>query len=64
MILPPEYLPCFASRVMDIIRAVEGNIKKCLVAGLDNTIRNGVDEDTAAKKSGGYCRGFQQKHRS
>lgn len=45
MLLSMEALPYVASRVIDIIYAVEGQIKKCLILDLDNTLWGGVVGD-------------------
>ena len=38
MILSLDALPYVASRTVDIIAAVEGKFKKCLILDLDNTV--------------------------
>ena len=45
MILSMVALPYVASRVMDIVCAVKGQFKKCLILDLDNTIWGGVIGD-------------------
>lgn len=45
MVLSIEALPHVASRVMDIICAIKGHFKKCLILDLDNTIWGGVIGD-------------------
>ncbi len=45
MILSIDALPYVASRTFDIICAVEGKFKKCLILDLDNTIWGGVVGD-------------------
>ena len=45
MILSVDALPYVASRVMDIICAVKGQFKKCLILDLDNTVWGGVIGD-------------------
>lgn len=45
MILSLDALPYVGSRVMDIICAIEGKIKKCLILDLDNTVWGGVVGD-------------------
>jgi len=45
MVLNIESLPLVASRVMDIICAIKGQFKKCLILDLDNTIWGGVIGD-------------------
>ena len=45
MILSVDALPYVASRVMDIVCAVKGQFKKCLILDLDNTIWGGVIGD-------------------
>ena len=45
MIFSTNVLPYVASRVMDIVCAVKGQFKKCLILDLDNTIWGGVVGD-------------------
>lgn len=45
MVLSVDALPYVASRVMDIICAIEGQARKCLILDLDNTIWGGVVGD-------------------
>lgn len=45
MVLSIESLPYVASRVMDIVCAIKGQFKKCLILDLDNTIWGGVIGD-------------------
>ena len=45
MILSVDVLPYVASRVMDIICAIKGQFKKCLILDLDNTLWGGVIGD-------------------
>ena len=45
MILSVDILPYVASRVMDIICAIKGQFKKCLILDLDNTVWGGVIGD-------------------
>lgn len=45
MILSLDALPYVASRTMDIIDALEGTFKKCLILDLDNTVWGGVVGD-------------------
>lgn len=45
MVLSLDILPHVASRTMDIVRAAEGQIKKCLILDLDNTIWGGLVGD-------------------
>lgn len=45
MILSMDALPYVASRVMDIVSAVKGQFKKCLILDLDNTLWGGVIGD-------------------
>ena len=45
MVLSINVLPYVASRVMDIIFAVKGQFKKCLILDLDNTVWGGVIGD-------------------
>lgn len=45
MLLSLDALPYVASRTMDIIGAIEGRFKKCLILDLDNTVWGGVVGD-------------------
>ena len=45
MVLSLDILPYVASRTMDILCAVEGKFKKCLILDLDNTVWGGVVGD-------------------
>lgn len=45
MVLSLDSLPFIAERVMDIVCAVKGHFKKCLIIDLDNTIWGGVIGD-------------------
>ena len=45
IILSMDALPYVASRVMDIVCAVKGQFKKCLILDLDNTVWGGVIGD-------------------
>ena len=45
MILSVDSIPYVASRVMDIICAIKGQFKKCLILDLDNTVWGGVIGD-------------------
>jgi FkbH-like protein len=45
MILSIDALPYVASRVVDIVAAVKGQFKKCLILDLDNTVWGGVIGD-------------------
>jgi FkbH-like protein len=45
MVLRMEVLPYVASRVLDIICAIKGQFKKCLILDLDNTLWGGVIGD-------------------
>ena len=45
MILSVDALPYIASRVLDIICAIKGQFKKCLILDLDNTLWGGVIGD-------------------
>ena len=45
MVISTNALPYVASRVMDIVCAVKGQFKKCLILDLDNTIWGGVIGD-------------------
>ena len=45
MVLSVDALPWVASRVMDIVCALKGQFKKCLILDLDNTLWGGVIGD-------------------
>jgi len=45
MVLSIDVLPYVASRVMDIVCAIKGQFKKCLILDLDNTVWGGVIGD-------------------
>ena len=45
MILSVDALPYVASRLMDIVCAIKGQFKKCLILDLDNTVWGGVIGD-------------------
>lgn len=45
MIISVDGLPYVASRVMDIVCAIKGQFKKCLILDLDNTLWGGVIGD-------------------
>lgn len=45
MVLSLDILPYVASRVMDIVCAIKGQFKKCLILDLDNTLWGGVIGD-------------------
>lgn len=45
MVLSVDVLPYVASRVMDIVCAIKGQFKKCLILDLDNTLWGGVIGD-------------------
>ena len=45
MVLNIDALPYVASRVMDIVCAIKGQFKKCLILDLDNTVWGGVIGD-------------------
>lgn len=45
MVLSLESVPYVASRVIDIIAALQGKIKKCLILDLDNTLWGGIIGD-------------------
>lgn len=45
MVLSLDTLPYVASRVMDIVGAIKGQFKKCLILDLDNTVWGGVVGD-------------------
>ena len=45
MVFSIEVLPLIASRTMDIVSALSGKFKKCLIVDLDNTVWGGVIGD-------------------
>lgn len=45
MVLSVDALPIVAARVMDIVCAIRGQFKKCLILDLDNTVWGGVIGD-------------------
>lgn len=45
MVLSVDSLPYVASRIMDIVCAIRGQFKKCLILDLDNTVWGGVVGD-------------------
>lgn len=45
MVLSIDALPYVASRVMDVVCAIKGQFKKCLILDLDNTVWGGVIGD-------------------
>ena len=45
MVLSIDALPLIASRTLDIINALQGKFKKCLIIDLDNTIWGGIIGD-------------------
>ena len=45
MVISMEALPYVASRVMDIVCAIKGQFKKCLILDLDNTLWGGIIGD-------------------
>jgi len=45
MVLSLDILPYVASRTLDVLSALEGKIKKCLVLDLDNTMWGGIVGD-------------------
>lgn len=45
MVLSLDALPYVASRIMDIVCAIKGQFKKCLILDLDNTVWGGVIGD-------------------
>ncbi|MBE6312303.1 MAG: HAD-IIIC family phosphatase [Bacteroidales bacterium] len=45
MIFSIDALPYVASRVLDIVSAIEGRFKKCLILDLDNTVWGGIVGD-------------------
>ena len=45
MVLSMDVLPYVAGRVMDIVCAIKGQFKKCLILDLDNTVWGGVIGD-------------------
>ena len=45
MVLSIDAIPFVASRIMDIVAAIKGQFKKCLILDLDNTVWGGVIGD-------------------
>ena len=45
MVFSIDFLPAVAKHITDIILAVSGNFKKCLIMDLDNTIWGGIIGD-------------------
>jgi predicted enzyme involved in methoxymalonyl-ACP biosynthesis len=45
MVYGLDMLPSLAKNVHDIIQAIHGNIKKCLILDLDNTLWGGIIGD-------------------
>lgn len=50
MVLSIDAVPYVASRIMDIICAIQGKFKKCLILDLDNTLWGGVIGDDGYEK--------------
>lgn len=50
MVLSLDAVPYVASRIMDIICALQGKFKKCLILDLDNTLWGGVIGDDGYEK--------------
>lgn len=50
MVLSLEAVPLIASRTMDIISAIQGKFKKCLILDLDNTLWGGIVGDDGYEK--------------
>ena len=50
MVFSIDVLPYIAGRTMDIICAVEGKFKKCLILDLDNTVWGGIVGDDGYEK--------------
>ncbi len=50
MVLSIEAVPYVASRTMDIIAAIHGKFKKCLILDLDNTLWGGIIGDDGYEK--------------
>jgi len=50
MVLSVNAVPYVASRTMDIIAAIEGKFKKCLILDLDNTVWGGIVGDDGYEK--------------
>ena len=50
MLLSLEILPTVAFRVIDVIAAIRGSFKKCLILDLDNTLWGGVIGDDGMEK--------------
>lgn len=45
MILSVDSLPCVSARILDVVCALKGKFKKCLILDLDNTVWGGVVGD-------------------
>lgn len=45
MVYSLDYLPFVAKNIMDIVKSINGQIKKCLVLDLDNTLWGGIIGD-------------------
>ena len=50
MVLSIEILPSVAKHTLDIIKALEGNFKKCIILDLDNTTWGGIIGDDGIEK--------------
>lgn len=50
MVLSLDAVPYVASRIMDIVCAIQGKFKKCLILDLDNTLWGGVIGDDGYEK--------------
>ncbi len=45
-----DFLPVLSKNILDVINALKGNIKKCLIFDLDNTIWGGIIGDDGMEK--------------
>ena len=50
MVLSTDILPLVAKNTLDIIKALEGNFKKCIILDLDNTTWGGIIGDDGVEK--------------
>lgn len=52
MIFSLDSLPAIAAKIVDFIRAMRGDLKKCIVLDLDNTLWNGVISEDGLSEIG------------
>ena len=45
-----DFLPSVAKSIVDIVKAISGRIRKCVICDLDNTIWGGVIGDDGMEK--------------